>query len=229
MKTTYTPPAEEISKYVRVPADGVFLIGDLQIPELAETLVIFAYDFGRCRNHPRTLRVARAMREKGMGTLLCDLITEDEEAEDEVSECYRHDAELLARRLVGVTEWAMANPETRNLRITYFGASTGGGAVLIAAAEMHKKVSAVVSRGGRLDLATKAAPHVRCPTLLIVGGNDTLGVELGRETLARLAGVKELVEVPGASRLFGEPGKLDEMARISANWLHTLGRADRNP
>jgi putative phosphoribosyl transferase len=163
------------------------LIGDLQIPELAETLVIFAYDFGRCRNHPRTLRVARAMREKGMGTFLCDLITEEEEAEDEVTECYRHDTELLARRLVGVTEWAMANPETRNLRITYFGASTGGGAVLIAAAEMRKNVSAVVSRGGRLDLAVKSAFDVRCPTLVIVGGNDTLGVELGRETLARRA------------------------------------------
>lgn len=228
MKTTYTPPDEQISKYVRVPADGVFLLGDLQIPELAEMLVVFAYDFGRSRNHPRTRHVARAMRDKGLGTLLCDLITEEEEAEDEVSQKYRHDADLLARRLVGVTEWVMSKSDTRHLRVVYFGASTGGGAVLIAAAKLRRKVAAVVSRGGRLDLATQAAAHVRCPTLLIVGENDTLGIELCHETLARLQGKKELVVVPGASHLFGEPGTLEEMATISADWLHALDVASRS-
>ncbi|MEY3894856.1 MAG: hypothetical protein RLZZ214_375 [Verrucomicrobiota bacterium] len=220
MKTTYTPPLEKISKYVRVPSDGVFLLGDLQIPELAETLVVFAYDFGGIRNHPRARHVAGIMRDRGLGTLLCDLITEGEEAEDEVTEQYRHDAELLARRLVGVTEWVMTHPDTRHLKVVYFGACTGGGSVLIAAAKMRKKVHAVVSRGGRLDLATNAVSHVRCPTLLIVGGDDAVGVGLCRETLGRLGGEKEMVVVPGATHLFGEPGTLEEMARVSAEWIH---------
>jgi pimeloyl-ACP methyl ester carboxylesterase len=112
--------------------------------------------------------------------------------------------------------------------VFYFGACTGGGAVLIAAAKLRRKVAAVVSRGGRLDLATKAAAHVHCPTLLIVGENDTLGIELCHETLARLPGTKELVVVPGASHLFGEPGVLEEMARISAEWFHALDEASRS-
>lgn len=220
MKTTYTTSLQKISKYVRVPSDGVFLLGDLQIPELAETLVVFAYDFGRSRNHPRARHVAGIMRDRGFGTLLCDLITESEEAEDEVTERYRHDAELLARRLVGVTEWVMSHPDTRHLKIVYFGACTAGASVLIAASKLQKKVRAAVSRGGRLDLATKAAAHVRCPTLLIVGGDDAVGIELCRETLTRLGGEKELIVVPGASHLFSEPHTLEEMARTSAEWIH---------
>jgi dienelactone hydrolase len=222
MKATHTSPFEKISKYVRVPADGVFLLGDLEIPELAETLVIFAYDFGEIRNHPRARHVAGIMRDRGLATLLCDLITDEEQAENEVTQRYQHDAEFLARRLIGVTEWVMSNPDTRNLKIVYFGACTSGGSVLIAAAKMHEKVRAVVSRGGRLDLAVNAASHVRCPTLLIVGREDTVGVELCREALARLPGEKQLVVVPDASHLFSEPGTLQEMARISAEWIHDL-------
>ena len=152
MKTTYTPPEQEISKCVRIPAEGLYLPGDLQVPEMATSLVIFAFDYGRSVNHPRPRHIARVMRDHGLATLLCDLLTEDEEAEDEVSEKYRHDAEFLARRLLEVTKWATSNPDTRQLRLAYFGASAGGAAALIAAAKMHKKVTAVVTRGCRADL-----------------------------------------------------------------------------
>jgi len=202
--------------------NGVYLLADLQVPELADKLVIFAYEFGRSRNHPRTRHVARIMREHGLATLLCDLQTEEEEVEDEVTEKYRHDADFLAHRLVGVTNWALSNPETKDLKMNYFGASTGSAAVLIAAAKMHKKISALVSRGGRLDLAVKSVPHVQCPTLLIVGEKDTQGVELCQGALARLSGKKDLVVVPGASRLFGEPGSMESMAHICADWIHSL-------
>ncbi len=220
MKTTENTSLERISKYVRLPADDVFLMADLQVPEESSSLIIFAYDFGRSRNHPRALHVARIMREHGLSTLLCDLLTEDEEAEDEVSQKYRHDADLLARRLIAVTKWATTYADTKHLRIAYFGASTGGGAVMIAAAKMHKTVNAVVSRGGRLDLAMKSIPHVSCPTLLVVGENDTVGVELCHEALVNLACRKEVRVIPGASHLFGEPGKLEAMAQLSAEWLH---------
>ncbi len=220
MKNTDNIPLEKINKYVRLPADDVFLMADLQVPEESTSLVIFAYDFGRSRNHPRALHVARIMRERGLSTLLCDLLTEDEEADDEVSQKYRYDADLLAKRLVAVTKWAATYPDTKHLRMAYFGASTGGGAALIAAAKMHNKVTAVVSRGGRLDLAVKSIPRVTCPTLLVVGENDPEGFGLCQEALAHLAGKTEVKIIPGASHLFGEPGKLEAMAQLSAEWLH---------
>lgn len=220
MKTIDQHQLEPINQYVRVPSDDVFLMADLQVPEESNTLVIFAYDCGRSRNHPRALHVARVMRSRGLGTLLCDLLTEEEEAEDEVAHIHNHDAALLAKRLIAVTKWAVKNPGTKHLRMTYFGVSAGGGAALIAAAKMHKNVSAVVSRGGRLDLAAKSLPHVICPTLLIVGADDTVGLELNREALVNLAGRKEIKVIPGASHLFGEPGKLEVMAQLSADWIH---------
>lgn len=226
MKTIYTPPEQEISKCVRIPADNVYLLGDLQVPEMATSLVIFAFDYGRSVNHPRPRHIARVMRDHGLATLLCDLLTEDEEAEDEVSEKYRHDAEFLARRLIEVTQWALSNPDTRQLRLNYFGASAGGAAALIAAAKMHKKVHSVVTRGCRADLAKKALPHVLCPTLLIVGEDDTVGVELNREGFALLGGRKELQVIPGASHLFGEPGKLELMSQVSAEWLRRFADPD---
>ena len=202
------------------------LLGDLQVPEQATSLVIFAFDYGRCANHPRPRHIARVMRDHGLGTLLCDLLTEDEEAEDEVTEKYRHDADFLSRRLIEVTKWVLSNPETENLRLTYFGASAGGAAALIAAAKMHKKVCAVVTRGCRADLAKKSLPHVLCPTLLIVGEDDPVDVELNREGLALLGGTKELQVIPGASHLFGEPGKLELMSRMSAEWLRRFADPD---
>lgn len=209
----------EISKCVRICADEVFLLGDLQLPEESRAVVLFAHDCGRSQNNPRNRHVARMMREQGLGTLLCDLLTEDEEAEDEVTEKYRHDAVFLAKRLHAVTQWVTSEPDTKDLRIGYYGACAGGAAVLIAAARMRHKVGAVVSRGGRLDLAVKSVSRVTCPTLLIVGENDTVGIELNREALPHMGCEKELRVVPGASHLFGEPGKLETMARLSADWL----------
>ena len=208
----------EINKSVRIAVDDIFLMGDLQLPEESCAVVLFAQD-GRCQNNPRHQQVARVMREKGLGTLLCNLLTVEEEAEDEVSEKYRHDAAFLAKRLLAVTKWVSTAPDTNNMRLGYLGACAGGAAVLIAATKMHHKVSAVVVRGGRLDLATQVMARVTCPTLLIVGELDTLGLELGREALPQLGGKKDLRVIPGASHLFGEPGKLKTMARYSADWL----------
>lgn len=220
MNTTNHPgPVKGINKCVRIPAGDVFLLGDLQIPEEATALVLFAYGSGRSRNNPRNRHVARTLRTCGLGTLMCDLLTESEEVEDEATEKFRHDAELLAKRLVEVTRWAQAEPGIMDMPLGYFGACAGGAAAMIAAARMKSKVGAVVSRGGRMDLAVKFLPRVKCPTLLIVGGNDTVGLELNREALQRLPCPKRMVEVVGASHLFGEPGKLEEMAKESAAWF----------
>ncbi|MEO8616511.1 MAG: dienelactone hydrolase family protein [Luteolibacter sp.] len=221
MKTIDQHQLEPINQYVRIPADDVFLMADLQVPEESNTLVIFAYDCGRSRNHPRALHVARVMRSRGLGTLLCDLLTEEEEGEDEIAQTHNHDAALLSKRLIAVTKWAVKNPGTKQLRMAYFGVSAGGGAALIAAAKMQKNVAAVVSRGGRLDLAAKSVPHVMCPTLLVVGEDDTVGLELNREAFANLTSRKEIKVIPGASHLFGEPGKLEVMAQLSADWIHS--------
>jgi dienelactone hydrolase len=215
-----TKSTGEISKCVRISADDVFLLGDLQLPEESSAVIVFAHDCGRSQNNPRNRHVARLIREKGLGTLMCDLLTEDEEAEDEVNETYRHNADFLAKRLSAVTQWVIDAPDTQNLRIGYFGICAGGAAVLIAAAELADKVGAVVSRGGRLDLATQSVPHVTCPTLLIVGEHDTVGIELNREALPNLDCKKELHVVAGASHLFGEPGKLETMAQLSAEWFN---------
>ena len=213
-----TKSTGEISKCVRIAADEVHLMGDLQLPEESCAVVLFAHD-GRCQNSPRTRHVARILREKGIGTLLCDLLTSDEADEDDATEIYRHDAVLLAKRLRAVTKWVATQPDTKGLRLGYFGACAGAAAAFIAAAKMGAKVGAVVSRGGRLDLATQAVPRVTCPTLLVVGEDDTVGMELNREALPRMICEKELRVVPGASHLFGEPGKLEAMALLSGEWF----------
>ena len=182
-------------------------------------MVIFAYEFGGSRNHPRARQVARVMRENGIGTLLCDLLTDEEEFEDEATGIYRTNADLLAARLVAVTRWVSGQAELKHLRLAYFGACTGGGAALIAAGKLRKKVRAVVSREGRTDLAARWLPRVACPTLLIAGERDEANVALSRSALERLTCEKELQLVPGASHLFGEPGALEAMARRSARWL----------
>lgn len=212
--------AKGINKCVRVPAGGVFLLGDLQVPGESAALVLFAYCSGRSRNNPRHRHVAQVLRSKGISTLMCDLMTEEEEIEDEASGKFRNDAAFLAKRLEEVTHWAMEQPETRDMRIGYFGACSGGAAAVIAASRMKGKVGTVVSRGGRMDLAVREVGRVKCPTLLIVGAEDLVGMELNREALARLTCAKELVEVQGASHLFGEPGKVEEMAELSASWFH---------
>jgi dienelactone hydrolase len=219
MNTIEEKPVRVINKCVRIHVDNVYLLGDLQIPEEASALVIFAYCSGRSRNNPRNLHAARLVREKGIGTLICDLLNEEEEVEDEATEAHRHDANLLARRLIAVTRWVESDPDTRDLRIGYFGACAGGAAAFIAAARMQGKVAAVVARGGRMDLASHALAHVDCPSLLIVGENDTVGMELNREAYNRLACEKELRVVTEASHLFGEPGKFEEMSLLGAEWF----------
>jgi dienelactone hydrolase len=164
--------------------------------------------------------VARVLNEAKLATLLIDLLTVNEELIDMRTAQLRFDIELLAERLVGATNWVAQFPDTRQLRIGYFGASTGAAAALVAAAVRPDAVGAIVSRGGRPDLAGAAVPHVRAPTLLIVGGNDGQVIELNRTALAQMRSEKQLVIVPGATHLFEEPGALDEVARLARDWFH---------
>jgi putative phosphoribosyl transferase len=205
--------------YVRLNADGVILHGNLLVPERARGLVAFAHGSGSSRHSPRNRYVASALRDAGLATLLFDLLTLDEEAEDLISGRQRFDIGLLARRLVGVTDWLQTNQPTRRLKLGYFGASTGAAAALVAAAERAEEVGAVVSRGGRPDLAAPVLDRVKAPTLLIVGGNDYPVIDMNRQALARLRTEKKLVIVPGATHLFEEPGTLEQVAKLAGDWF----------
>jgi pimeloyl-ACP methyl ester carboxylesterase len=193
------------------------LHGDLSIPASAQGVVLFAHGSGSSRHSPRNQFVARTIREAGVGTLLFDLLTAEEEAVDARTAHLRFDIGLLAARLIDATYWLKG--ELDYLRVGYFGSSTGGGAALVAAAELGEIVSAVVSRGGRPDLAGEALPQVKSPTLLIVGGLDYPVIEMNEEALARLHCEKELKIVPGATHLFEEPGTLEQVADLAAEWF----------
>jgi pimeloyl-ACP methyl ester carboxylesterase len=209
---------------VRIPAGGVALEGNLAVASDAAGIVMFAHGSGSSRHSPRNRAVARALREGGLATLLLDLLTPDEERVDEATGELRFDIDLLAERLIAVTDWLREIEDTRRLNVGYFGASTGGGAALVAAAQRPTAVHAVVSRGGRPDLAGAALGRVRAATLLIVGGNDPLVLDLNRVALERLRCERELVVVPGATHLFEEPGALEEVARLARDWfLQHLG------
>ena len=204
---------------VRVSADRVGLEGNLAVPGSARGVVLFAHGSGSGRHSPRNRYVARALREAGLATLLVDLLTEEEEEVDLRTRHFRFDIGLLAERLVGATKWLAQNSDTRNLRIGYFGASTGAAAALVAAAEHPKPVGAIVSRGGRPDLAGPALPRVAAPTLLIVGGNDFPVIDMNRDALEQMRTEKRLEIVPGATHLFEEPGALEQVARLAADWF----------
>ena len=204
---------------VRISAGSVLLSGELLVPDEATGIVLFAHGSGSSRFSPRNQYVARVIREAGVGTLLFDLLTSDEEAIDMQTRHLRFDISLLARRLVDVTSWLGRVSGTNQLRSGYFGSSTGGGAALVAAAALGEKVGAVVSRGGRPDLAGDALPLVKAPTLLIVGGRDYQVIEMNRQALARLRCEKKLEIVPGATHLFEEPGALEEVARLAGAWF----------
>ena len=208
------------AQLVRVPAGTAALRGNLTLPEEARAVVLFAHGSGSSRHSPRNRYVARLLNEAKLATLLIDLLTEDEEVIDMLSARLRFDIELLAERLVDVTDWLAQFPDTRHLRIGNFAASTGAAASLVAAAVRPDAVGAAVSRGGRPDLAGAALPRVRAPTLLIVGGNDGQVIELNRTALAQMRCEKQLVIVPGATHLFEEPGALDEVARLARDWFH---------
>ncbi len=205
---------------VRIPVDSINLEGNLNIPEGARGIVIFVHGSGSSRHSPRNQYVADELRRAGLGTLLFDLLTIEEERIDMMTRHLRFDIELLSKRLIDVTGWVLNRPETRGLNIGYFGASTGAAAALIAAKEYATAVKAVVSRGGRPDLAESALIHVKAPTLLIVGGKDTQVIDLNKWALERIVALdKELKIVPGATHLFEEPGALEEVARLAGKWF----------
>ena len=210
---------EEEECPVQVAAGKVILEGNLCLPESARGVVVFAHGSGSSRHSPRNRYVARVLRDAGLATLLFDLLTAEEEAEDIETGKLRFDIGLLARRLIAATDWLKESAETRQLGIGYFGASTGAAAALIAAVERPDIVAAIVSRGGRPDLAAESLPHVKAPTLLIVGGHDFPVIEINREALAKLNVEKELAVVPGATHLFEEPSALEEVARLAAKWF----------
>jgi dienelactone hydrolase len=207
------------TRLIRVEAGSATLEGDLEIPERAVGTVLFAHGSGSSRHSPRNRFVARELQAAGLATLLIDLLTPEEEALDRHTAHLRFDIPLLADRLVAATRWLAANPSTSGLKVGYFGASTGGGAALVAAVEEPDRVGAVVSRGGRPDLAGAALPLVRAPTLLIVGGRDGVVLDLNRAAMARMRTEVRLEVVPGATHLFEEPGALEAVAKLARDWF----------
>ena len=204
---------------IQLRTGGARLDGDLTVPHRARGLVLFAHGSGSSRHSPRNRFVAAQLNREGLATLLMDLLTREEEAVDAQTAHLRFDIRLLAERLSGAAEWVERQPQTRGLPVGYFGASTGAAAALVAAAQRPDRVSAVVSRGGRPDLAGDALEAVQAPTLLIVGGDDVQVIDLNEQALARLNCPKQLHIVPGASHLFEEPGTLEEVARLAREWF----------
>ena len=204
---------------VHVPAGDATLEGELVVPEQPTGAVLFAHGSGSSRHSSRNKFVAEALQTAGLATLLIDLLTREEEAIDQHTAHLRFDIHLLAGRLLAATRWRVEEPSTRVLDIGYFGASTGAGAALGAAAAEPDRIGAVVSRGGRPDLAGNALPLVRAPTLLIVGGRDLQVLELNRAAMARMQTESRLEIVPDASHLFEEPGTLEVVARLARDWF----------
>ena len=204
---------------VKVPVGSLELEGTLSVPTAASGVVLFAHGSGSSRRSPRNRYVADMLNESGLATLLIDLLTEDEQQVDLQTAHLRFDIPLLGRRLQAITGWLVRHPEVANLKVGLFGASTGAAAALVAAAELPHLVDAVVSRGGRPDLAGDALPRVEAATLLIVGGSDTVVIDLNRKAMAYLQCEKELQIIPGASHLFEEPGALKRVAGLARDWF----------
>jgi putative phosphoribosyl transferase len=214
---------------VQVSAGSAQIEGNIAIPADAHGIVLFAHGSGSSRHSPRNRFVAGELQKRGLGTLLIDLLTTDEDAVDVRTRQHRFDIGLLANRLIAVTDWLEQQAGTRGLKLGYFGASTGAAAALVAAAERPDTVAAVVSRGGRPDLAGKALPLVKAPTLLIVGGDDREVISLNREASARMRVENKIVIVPGASHLFEEPGTLEEVARLAGEWFEKYLTQESRP
>ena len=203
----------------RVPAGSAMLEGNLTIVAQTKGLVLFAHGSGSSRHSPRNQFVARTLNDAGLATLLFDLLTPEEESVDVYTREHRFDIGLLAERLVYATKWAKQQKQTKDFRIGYFGSSTGGGAALVAAAELPDDIGAVVSRGGRPDLAGDALPKVEAPTLLIVGGDDHVVIELNEQARAQMKCECKIEIVPGATHLFEEPGALEQVAKLASEWF----------
>jgi dienelactone hydrolase len=204
---------------VQIPAGRAVLSGNLTIAENPMALVLFAHGSGSSRHSPRNQFVARTLNRAGLGTLLFDLLTPEEEALDIYTREHRFNIDLLAERLVHATKWARQQEETRDQRIGYFGSSTGGAAALVAAAELPQDVGAVVSRGGRPDLAGDALSKVQAPTLLIIGGNDDIVIELNEIARDQMRCEVKLEIIPGATHLFEEAGALEHVAKLASEWF----------
>ena len=205
---------------VRVPVGGELLDGDLAVPTGARAVVLFAHGSGSSRHSPRNRRVAAGLQQGGFATLLLDLLTPEEEQVDLRTRELRFDIPRLATRLTGAVDWLGSDEEVAGLPVAAFGASTGAAAALISAADRPERVSVVVSRGGRPDLAGDALAHVRAPTLLIVGERDELVRQLNEQAAARLGGQVEIAVVPRAGHLFEEPGALDAVVDLTVGWLN---------
>jgi pimeloyl-ACP methyl ester carboxylesterase len=204
---------------VKIPAGMVTLEGNLVVPKGAMMLVLFVHGSGSSRHSPRNQFVAQVLNRSGLATLLFDLLTPEEETEDMHTAQYRFNIGLLAERLVQATQWTRDQQPTSDLRIGYFGSSTGGAAGLVAAAERPHDIRAIVSRGGRPDLAGDALARVQAPTLLIVGGHDKVVLELNKQAEQKMRCEVKLAIIPGATHLFEEPGALDRVAQLASNWF----------
>lgn len=205
---------------VQIPSGSVRLHGDLNMPRSAQGIVLFAHGSGSSRYSPRNRYVADVLNRAGFATLLMDLLTDEEEAVDQRTGHLRFDLPFLGDRLIDTTRWLSQHPTAQSLPLGYFGASTGAGAALIAAANHPQMVSAVVSRGGRPDLAGKAVLNrVNIPTLLLVGSNDTPVIGMNQTALEYLPGIKQLKIIPGATHLFAEPGTLEQVAEQAKGWF----------
>jgi putative phosphoribosyl transferase len=211
---------EALKEGVRIAVGRVAVDADLQVPDRATGLVVFAHGSGSSRFSRRNRAVAVALESAGFGTLLLDLLTPDEESVDERTREYRFDIDMLGERVVGAIDWMRTRPDLRDLPVALFGASTGAAAALIAAAARPDAVRAVISRGGRPDLADRALPNVQAPTLLIVGGHDEPVIEMNRDAMRRMRAPVELEIIPGATHLFEERGALEQVTRLAIDWCH---------
>ncbi|MBI4324971.1 MAG: dienelactone hydrolase family protein [Chloroflexi bacterium] len=216
-------------RQVQIAVATATIAGDLIVPARPAGIVLFAHGSGSSRRSPRNRYVAQALRHAGLATLLMDLLTPDEETVDGRTAEHRFDIPLLGGRLVACVDWLTQQAETKELAIGLFGASTGAAAALMAAADRASVVRAVVSRGGRPDLATAALPRVQAATLLIVGGNDDPVIGLNRQALAQIATDKRLEIIPGAGHLFEEPGALEKVAQLAAQWFRRFLAAQCSP
>lgn len=210
---------DTLKRSVRVPTGEAALEGDLTVPAGAEGIVVFAHGSGSSRHSPRNRFVAEALEAGTLATLLVDLLTPEEKAIDEHTGSIRFDIGLLARRLTGVVDWLGEEGTTRDLRVGLFGSSTGAAAALIAAAARPERVAAVVSRGGRSDLAGDALEAVQAPTLLVVGGHDLTVMEMNRVSAERMSAPTRIAVIPGAGHLFEEPGSLEQVAALARDWF----------
>lgn len=214
-----TKPEVRIVRDVLIPSGNVQLEGELNIPARGSGVVLFAHGSGSSRHSPRNKYVARTLHDSSIGTLLFDLLTREEEEEEKYTRHLRFDIDLLAKRLVYATNWINTQTDVESLPIGYFGSSTGAAAALVAAAELGEQVAVVVSRGGRPDLAGASLPMVKAPTLLIVGGRDEQVISLNWDAYRRLHCEKKVEIVDRATHLFEEPGALEEVARLAAEWF----------